>query len=222
MGSTPTTTAIEGVMLDRLFERSRFLHYIDSSADGTIRACSEAVFRTLRRASAAVIGQSLWPFLLPSDAEGVRVRLADPGVATQPFLVNLLDVANLPRTLMCFVDPTTDGFVMSGEPVEEHEWKFHEEALRLNNELSVLLRDNVQKTRALEAALAELDTSYWHLKKIQEVLPICMECGKVKTSESHWEDVAKYLRENSLFLSHGYCPACAAGQHAACEAEIRR
>ncbi len=61
----------------------------------------------------------------------------------------------------------------------------------------------------LEKTIKELNSSYWHLKKIQEVLPICMECGKVKTGESTWEDVVAYLKKNSLFLSHGYCPPCA-------------
>lgn len=91
-----------------------------------------------------------------------------------------------------------------------------EEVMRtLNNEITVLARENARKSRLLEAksqeladALHALDTSYWHLKKIQEVLPICMYCHKVKSSANHWEDVAEYLQKNSLFLSHGLCPSC--------------
>jgi response regulator RpfG family c-di-GMP phosphodiesterase len=64
------------------------------------------------------------------------------------------------------------------------------------------------ENRALNAAYEQLDKSFWHLKKIQEVLPICMECGKVKTADSSWEDVVDFLKKNSLFLSHGYCPEC--------------
>ncbi len=37
---------------------------------------------------------------------------------------------------------------------------------------------------------------------------MCAECGKVKPGEGEWESVADYLRENSLFLSHGCCPEC--------------
>lgn len=65
------------------------------------------------------------------------------------------------------------------------------------------------ENQTLKAAYEQLDKSFWHLKKIQEVLPICMECGKVKTSDSTWEDVVDFLKKNSLFLSHGYCPECA-------------
>ena len=48
----------------------------------------------------------------------------------------------------------------------------------------------------------------FHLAKIQEVLPICMICGKVKTSGTNWEDVVDYFLRSNLSLSHGYCPSC--------------
>jgi response regulator RpfG family c-di-GMP phosphodiesterase len=64
------------------------------------------------------------------------------------------------------------------------------------------------ENETLKTAYDELKNSYWHLRKIQEILPICMSCGKVKTAESKWEDVVDFLKKNSLFLSHGYCPAC--------------
>jgi hypothetical protein len=65
-----------------------------------------------------------------------------------------------------------------------------------------------QTNRELQKALDDLNASYWHLKKIQEVLPICMNCGKVKSGDADWENVVDYLKRNSLFLSHGFCPDC--------------
>jgi len=35
-----------------------------------------------------------------------------------------------------------------------------------------------------------------------------MDCGRVQTGESDWESVVDYLKRNSLFLCHGYCPDC--------------
>ena len=66
-----------------------------------------------------------------------------------------------------------------------------------------------RENQALKEAYDQLDQSFWHLRKIQEVLPICMECGKVKTSESSWDEVVDFLKKHSMFLSHGYCPECA-------------
>lgn len=65
-----------------------------------------------------------------------------------------------------------------------------------------------RENRTLKVAYEHLDTSFWHLRKIQEVLPICMGCGKVKTADASWEDVVSFLKNNSMFLSHGYCPDC--------------
>ena len=85
----------------------------------------------------------------------------------------------------------------------------------LNNEITTLARENARQSNQLkrqsvdlQSALNDLESSYWHLKKIQEFLPICMYCHKVKSDASHWEDVAEYLKKNSLFLSHGLCPEC--------------
>lgn len=82
--------------------------------------------------------------------------------------------------------------------------------------VSDLLLDSLEGTHAqalreheiLKTAHERLQNSFWHLEKIQEVLPICMACGKVKTSEASWEEVIQYLKNNSKFLSHGYCPDC--------------
>lgn len=86
----------------------------------------------------------------------------------------------------------------------------------LNNEVTTLARENARnskvlkkKSEELKVALYELDTTYWHLKKIQEFLPICVNCHKVKSTADHWEHLADYLKNNSLFLTHGLCPECA-------------
>ena len=60
----------------------------------------------------------------------------------------------------------------------------------------------------LQETLDELHRTHWHLRKIAEVLPMCAECGKVKPGDGEWASVVDYLRDNSLFLSHGCCPEC--------------
>jgi DNA-directed RNA polymerase subunit RPC12/RpoP len=82
------------------------------------------------------------------------------------------------------------------------------------DELALPKQENSRRADESEYSLAELArmladlmSSYWHIKKSQDVLPVCMECGRVKAGEE-WEDVIKYLSENALRLSHGYCPEC--------------
>jgi hypothetical protein len=81
----------------------------------------------------------------------------------------------------------------------------------------VLIRENERQSKALKKAHDELEKvhedlsqSHWHLKKIQEVLPICSVCHKVETGEGKWESLLNYFNDNSDFLSHSYCDKCAA------------
>lgn len=69
------------------------------------------------------------------------------------------------------------------------------ERLRLGNQLLV-------------RSLAQVKETFLHLQRIQEVVPVCLKCGKIKTGDSRWEAVLEYLAAHSNFLSHGYCPEC--------------
>ncbi len=79
-----------------------------------------------------------------------------------------------------------------------------------------------QEHAALEKAMRELEESHWHLDKVAEFLPICMECGKVKTAGTEWETIADYFRKNNLLFTHGYCPECAAKVRAHYEQDIKK
>jgi response regulator RpfG family c-di-GMP phosphodiesterase len=99
------------------------------------------------------------------------------------------------------------------------------ENVRLTAELKAALdqtqreKDRVRRLERDEPALGERNTilaqaiddlrdSHWLLRRIQNVLPICAYCGKVRVAEAHWQSVEDFLRENSDFLSHGVCPDC--------------
>lgn len=60
----------------------------------------------------------------------------------------------------------------------------------------------------LAHALAELKENNWMLRKVAEVLPTCMYCGKVKAGQDGWQTAIDYLKHHLEFLSHGCCPAC--------------
>jgi hypothetical protein len=76
----------------------------------------------------------------------------------------------------------------------------------------------VRQNRALTAAQAklkeakeELETSYWHLRRIQEYMPICCRCHKVRTNEEEpasWMRLVDYLEANEILFTHGLCPEC--------------
>ena len=76
-----------------------------------------------------------------------------------------------------------------------------------NNELARLARENARQLRELEEAVAARDRAEWALRKLGEVLPICMTCHNVNDG-GEWGSLATFLIENGIPLSHGYCPGC--------------
>ena len=203
-------------VLAQFVERSSAVHWIRAALDGAIIANNAAVSALAGRSDGTLAGTSVYTLLTGPDAAllrtivEVRTRVPD-----QRHLFNFVGSSGHPRTLACHVDVQPDGILIIGEPVQNDEAKLGQELMDLNNRLAVLVRENERKAKALAAAnrklestLQELNQSYWHLRKIQEVLPICMECGKVKTGDAKWEAVVDYLKANTLFLSHGYCPDC--------------
>ncbi len=64
-----------------------------------------------------------------------------------------------------------------------------------------------QKER--ERLLAELQLALAEVKTLQEILPICSYCKKIRNDENYWETVEAYLsvHTNAKF-SHSICPHC--------------
>jgi hypothetical protein len=163
-----------------------------------------------------LLGRSANDFIPRGGWEHLEELLArDPG--HQPALISLLDRKGHPFTLHATAAPTSgDGFALVGEVPAGEARSLSEHLQRLNNELSTLAREHARQERKyrvlsekLQATLDDLERSYWHLKKIQEAVPICMGCSRLKGDGSNWQTLTDYLKGNRIFLSHGYCPNCA-------------
>jgi PAS domain S-box-containing protein len=64
--------------------------------------------------------------------------------------------------------------------------------------------DREQLVRELQAALAEV-------KALQQILPICSYCRKIRDDENYWHTVENYIsRHTSTRFSHSICPSCMA------------
>lgn len=91
---------------------------------------------------------------------------------------------------------------------------YHAQLARVNNELAVLARENrrrageyQQLAERLQAVIVERDAAYWQLRKVREVLPMCLGCNRVEDG-ADWTTLVEFLRERAPFISHGYCPEC--------------
>ncbi len=196
---------------------ARSTHLLVAGTDGTVRLGNHAMAASLGLPEADLFGRPVWGLLTDADATLLRDRVgrADRRYE-EPLLLNFVDAAHSPFTLDCRCDVQPGYFVLVGEPPAGPAGNAQADWLQMNNQMAVLARENArqakelaQAKREVEQTLSDLRDTHWHLKKLQEVLPICMECGKVK-SGTEWGSVVAYLKANALFLSHGYCPDCLA------------
>ncbi len=85
-----------------------------------------------------------------------------------------------------------------------------------NKELRKAHRKMQVQTAALENnnaeinnKLAELQKTKAEIQSLQELLPICSYCKKVRDDKNYWQEVENYLDSKSnLKFSHGICPDC--------------
>lgn len=201
-----------------MLQTSRTQHVIHASPAGTILGANPAAAALVRRTPDEMVGLDLFDLLPESDARALRERMASPGRDTaERFLLNFVDGSGVPVTLECCLEVHGQDLVLVGEPTGAQNVRLQTEMVGLNNELALIARESSRQSRELAAAKAELaralevlQSSYGHMHKAQEVLPLCMTCERVKSSEHGWQGVAAYLKDNATFLTHGYCPDCAA------------
>jgi len=200
-----------------LLEETRVLLYLRVAQDGSIRAANRMLVRWSGIPESDLVGTPVLRLLVEDDKPRMK-RWLEGGstLPSEPTLLNFVSVRHEVHTLRCRLFGHGDDVAVVGEPDVEEDRTVTEELLLLNNELSVLSRESARRNRELEVArrelaetLAELENSYWHMQKIQEYMPVCMRCGKMKTGDSEWESLLEYLRSNEILVSHGYCPACA-------------
>ncbi len=202
----------------RYLDEVKDLHFLALSPDGTISVCNKALAGRLQKTKEELIGRNISEVLTDESAAFLLENVDDTRNTQHKelLLLNFVDANLHPFTLQCSLDIRPDGFVIIGAPPVEKEQALQYELIGLNNQFSVLIRENERQRKALKKAHDELEKahddlrqSHWHLKKIQEVLPICSVCHKVKTGDGQWDSLLKFFHENSDFLSHGYCDECA-------------
>ena len=196
---------------------SETLHFVAGTSAGVITACNNAMTRALGLSRADLIGTDISEHLAEEDGAGLRERLAAGRRApNERFPLMFARPGRDPVLLSSWIDVQPTHFTLLAEPSLNPNTGYDEQLFATNNELSVLAREHARRGKELAAAKAqlqetldELNRTHWHLRKVAEVLPMCVDCGRVKPGDGNWGTVVDYLRENSLFLSHGCCPECA-------------
>jgi DNA-binding response OmpR family regulator len=57
--------------------------------------------------------------------------------------------------------------------------------------------------------IAELEESLRTIRRLKELLPICMYCKKIRNDDNYWQKMEEYVHEETgTDFSHGICPDC--------------
>lgn len=206
---------ISGELALRFLRESDTVVYLAASLDGRLLDWNPAARRRLdldddRRET------SLWDRVPEDDARRLR-DAGDESGAPISMRVNFVGADQHTFTLSCLVLRREEDLHLVGEDISGDRERLEADLMELNQELSVMNRERARQARELaetkerlESTLEELETSYWHLKKVQEVIPVCMHCHRIRgDDDASWDQVAEYFRKNSIFVSHGLCPECA-------------
>ncbi|MEL6824132.1 MAG: hypothetical protein AAFP70_20430, partial [Calditrichota bacterium] len=75
-----------------------------------------------------------------------------------------------------------------------------------NQELKVVNRHMIRQSTELHDAISKI-------KHLNGFLPMCSICKSVRTEPGYWQELERYIDENSnAELSKSICPACASKQ----------
>jgi diguanylate cyclase (GGDEF)-like protein len=121
--------------------------------DGAIRVRNRAAHRIFPPDPAKNFGAYIWDYLVCSDAQGLRERLADPGDRSDGVLpFNFVDAQQNQLTLEIGLVPCSGAILMLGAQEHRHDARFQSEIFKLTNDLSVMMRESARKNRLLNVA----------------------------------------------------------------------
>lgn len=181
-------------------------------AEGRILRANEAAHRAL---NPLATGEPVWTLLPESGGSLLRARLLEARTApVRGVHLNFTNGSSYALTLSCSIGWSGDSYLLLGEALVERDQRMRQELLDLTRELVESNRERAKVARELERTLAELQNSHWHIRRIQEFLPICCVCQSVRVTpgqeEAPWKSLSAFLAEHGLLMSHGYCPDCQA------------
>jgi hypothetical protein len=229
----PTYTRVEvlhdepscqSVTMDAFFyqfaSNSTQLISLQLDSDGVIQTSSGSFDTTLKFPSGHAIGKPIGDFLVEGEAQALAIRLTQ-GNGFHDCMLNFVDRDGFPisvRASLLVQDHLTrliaERDSNADEIVQRQSLELHNEWARLTREIQQTNRQLATAHDELSRAIDERDKSYWFIRKVHEVLPYCMGCKKVMNSPSAWEGLEEYLKKNTDFLSHTYCPQCLEGWRA--------
>ncbi len=120
-----------------------------------------------------------------------RLNQADP-----PYLI-LLTARDQTEDIVEGLDSGANDYV-----VKPYDWRELKSRLRVGERMVALQHDLASRIRELQHAMAKIH-------ELQELIPICSYCKKVRDDGNYWQQVENYISTRAgVRFSHGVCPQC--------------
>lgn len=75
--------------------------------------------------------------------------------------------------------------------------------------VQVALAFSVWRNVSLRQAARELETARSELKQLRGLLPICMHCNRIRTSDHNWQEIQSYVTSHTeASFTHSLCNDC--------------
>ena len=147
-------------LLSAFLDSSGAVHMAIIDSSGQIQYANPAFSKCLKLECTELVSKNFIEFLTEPDGNSFAKWLAlTVTLPDEWLLLNLVDVDQVPHTLRCRIASFEDLVLLLGEPPQDDNLALQEELLQLNNQLTVLSRENVRKGRALTKALADLKSA---------------------------------------------------------------
>lgn len=149
---------------------------------------------------ASTAGQAL--FVIDWEMPGMdglelirRLRLrADRAVPYMLMLTSYNDVKDVVR-----------GLTLGADDYLRKPFDMHELLARVQVGLRVMhLRS------ALVSRVSELEAALAHIHRLEQLLPICSNCRKIRDEQNQWRTIERYMADHAgVKFTHGICESCA-------------
>ena len=75
--------------------------------------------------------------------------------------------------------------------------------------VQVALAFSVWRNASLKSAAQELESARSELKRLRGLLPICMHCNRIRTSDDSWQEIQNYVTAHTeASFTHSVCHDC--------------
>ncbi len=191
------------------------VEYFETDWVGQVLVANSAFARRMGATPGEMVGKPAVGFLTEGDGPRIQGWLDGEALPDGPVLLNFATPSGEVYSHRCFVTGCGGGLALAGEVDVANERWHAGQLMQLNNEMAVISRERARHSKELSAAkqaladtLDAIRSTHWHLKRIQEHLPVCMECGKIRVDSTRWASLVDYLKDNEILVTHGCCPDC--------------